>query len=165
MVREPNGQEPMDPKMNGAMDDLPEDPLLSASLGDLGNIQVPANFTPTVMYRVYESHHRGRIKWAQLGVAALVLALLCLGFFAADVADFQKTENAASYGEAWQARMGQIQSEVNQFFASAGSVVIAGWEVISGAVGKTSPMAVIGGLLLIAAAFYGLNLALKRILS
>ena len=24
MVREPNGQEPMDPKMNGAMDDLPD---------------------------------------------------------------------------------------------------------------------------------------------
>lgn len=165
MVNEPNGQEPLDRKLDEMLDNLPGDDLLNESLGDLSDIQVPSNFAPNVMFRVYETHHRAKINWTQLAVAALVLALLCFGFFAADVSDFQKASDAASYGEAWQGRMGQIQSEVNQFFASTGSVVIAGWEVISGAVGKTSPVTVIGGLLLIAAAFFGLNLALKRILS
>jgi hypothetical protein len=128
--------------------DIPEDPLLGPSLDRLSTIQVPADFLPNVMYRVYEKNARQRLNWVGVVVGTLALLALSLGFLAWDISLYQEQQQFKSFSEAMEARISPYTNSMSEVFAAFGGMLNASWQLLSGLM-DTQPGLIWGGAILL----------------
>jgi hypothetical protein len=118
---------------NSAFDD-PADAWLAKSLQQLPQVQVPSNFLPSVMFKVYEKHSRNLISWPRLGIYSGILLLGSLGFFFLDVLDHMASTGEASFTRAVSQLMEQAFSGSQQIVADLGGLTMAAWQITLGAI-------------------------------
>ncbi|MDJ0838901.1 MAG: hypothetical protein QNK37_20445 [Acidobacteriota bacterium] len=152
MANDPAGKDPIDPMLDNQTDeDVPEDPFLTETLSNLSDIRVPSEFLPNVMFQVYERHHRDRLSWPQVMLISFILIVVSTGFFAWDVLDYMKAEGLSGFGTALDRKLDLVLNRFEGFLSAAGSVVSAGWQLLSGLFSETPITVQLGilGLLLI----------------
>ena len=145
-------------------EDFPEDPLLSQSLGLLAKVQVPASFLPNVMYRVYETHHREKIKMPRVALMGLALLLASAAFFAWDVLDYMHLHGLPGFGEALSRKIDIMISQWDRLLSTTAGIFNATWHIITGA-GLMLLTRFALQILIIAAIFMGVVLVKKKWLS
>jgi len=131
MVNDPDDKRPLD---NDISDEIVEDPFIEETISSLEEVRVPSNLLPTVMYQVYERHHRNTLHWGRVCLIALLLALLAVIFFVLDVGALQEARGLDSFGAAFDVRLDEIISRIESFFSSIGHVLAAGWQLLLGTV-------------------------------
>lgn len=156
---------PTDPAPASGEPDIPEDPFLGPSLDRLSTINVPADFLPNVMYRVYEKNARQRLNWAWVLAIMALLLIVSGGFLAWDVMLFQAEHNHASFAKAFEARVEPFVSGASEVFAAFGGMLSASWQLLSGLM-QTQPGLIWGGLIFVlivfALAWWQRGLLLRR---
>lgn len=137
---------PNDPVHTSGEPNIPEDPFLGPSLDRLSTINVPADFLPNVMYRVYEKNARQRLNWSLVALGVVLLLLATVGFVAWDVVLFQTERGHASFSQAMEARIKPYVDNLSEVFAAVGGMLSASWQLLSGLL-DTQPSLVWGGLI------------------
>lgn len=142
------------PDRTSGAPEIPEDPFLGPSLDRLSTINVPANFLPNVMYRVYEKNARQRLNWTWVVASSLLLLLLTVGCIGWDVSQFQSAGGHSSFSKAFEARIEPYVSSLSEIFAAFGAMINASWQLCSGFI-DAQPTVFWGGLVLFVVVFVG----------
>ena len=127
------------PDMN--LTEFAEDPMINQSLETLSKVDVPADFLPTVMYQVYERHHRDKVNWVFTSMISLALLISTLIFFTWDAADYGKTQNVDGFGtaltEKFRITVEPFQANLDAF----GNIVKTTWKVTTAPYSKSPVLA------------------------
>lgn len=115
-------------KQDPPLDNL-TDNWLSDSLKKLPQVEVPSNFLPNVMFKVYEKHSRNLISWPKFAAFAGLLLILSIGFFLWEVSDHMQASQALSFGEAFSQRMDGALSGSQQIMGDLGGLFTAAWQI------------------------------------
>lgn len=108
---------------------------LSQSIQNLPQVEVPANFLPNVMFKVYEKHSRNMITLPKFIGFTLIFLLASLVFFVWDVYDHMVSSGESSFAHAFGQRMDQALSGSQQIFADLGGLLTAAWQITLSALG------------------------------
>lgn len=156
----PEGKMPLTPPGEGPELDalegessLTEDAVISRSFQSLPSVEAPPGFLPNVMFQVYEYHHREKIKWSQVILVTLLLSILSLAFFVADVQSFAEENNLSSFDKALSLKIDHFLGRADKFYAAFSGLLGASWQMVSGVtrewIGGASPVALTIGLVLL----------------
>lgn len=135
-------------------EDLVEDNFLSETLAGLSPVQVPSNFLPGVMHRVYEKHYRDKVPLSFILSAGVLLLFLTATFFVLDVSEYGEQRGLSSFGEAFDMKIGLLTDRCSGFIEGVGDLFSATWQIVSGAAGSVSTGTLIGLFLGLALILY-----------
>lgn len=102
---------------------------LSESIQSLPQVEVPSNFLPNVMFKVYEKHSRNLIALPKFFGFVCLLLFTSLIFFIWDVYDHLDGSGNTSFGQAFGQHMDQALSGSQQFLADLGGLLTAAWQI------------------------------------
>lgn len=108
---------------------------LSKSIHDLPQVEVPSNFLPNVMFKVYEKHARNLISLPKFYALSILLLLLCIGFFVWDVHDHMITSGETTFRNAFAQKMELALSGSQQIMGDLGGLFTAAWQIAVSAMG------------------------------